>query len=75
VDYLAGQAGIPFGVYANAGRSHPSIEGIIDEKVPDEEYVTAAIQWAAAGARIVGGCCGTTPRTIALLHKELSLLA
>ncbi|UCH09944.1 MAG: homocysteine S-methyltransferase family protein [Fidelibacterota bacterium] len=75
VDALAAQTDGLFGVYANAGRSHPSMDGAIAEKVPDEEYVAAALQWKAAGARMIGGCCGTTPSTIELMNKELSRLA
>jgi S-methylmethionine-dependent homocysteine/selenocysteine methylase len=35
------------------------------------EFVGSALQWKKAGARILGGCCGTTPAYIRALHKEM----
>ena len=32
-----------------------------------EEFADEASNWAAAGARLIGGCCGTTPEHIARL--------
>lgn len=75
VEALANLTTLPCGVYANAGRSSPSIEGIIEESVPDEEFAAAAQGWVKQGARMIGGCCGTTPKTIALLRRNLSSLA
>ncbi len=75
VEALASMARLPFGIYANAGRSQPSTEGVIEELLPDEEFVTAAAGWVAAGARFIGGCCGTTPATIKLLARRLAALA
>jgi S-methylmethionine-dependent homocysteine/selenocysteine methylase len=50
--------GIPFGVYANLG-------------APDDTIAEAAAEWVAAGARLVGGCCGTTPAHIAAIRQSL----
>lgn len=36
-----------------------------------EEYARIVAQWRAAGARIVGGCCGIGPAHIERLHEEL----
>jgi homocysteine S-methyltransferase len=35
----------------------------------DLHYAEAAARWLDAGALLVGGCCGTTPHTIAALAK------
>jgi homocysteine S-methyltransferase len=35
--------------------------------VPPDELAAAAREWSAAGARIVGGCCGTTPEHVRAL--------
>ena len=70
-DFLAGTATVPFGLYANAGISQPTREGIIQSYVSDELYATAASGWIASGARLVGGCCGTTPATIKTLRESL----
>lgn len=75
VEALTNLTTLPYGVYANAGRSQPSAEGSIEEYVPDEEFAAAARGWVDLGARIIGGCCGTTPHTIARLHRNLSPLA
>jgi S-methylmethionine-dependent homocysteine/selenocysteine methylase len=53
------RAGLPFLVYAN-------LIGPGEERSP-EEYARCAAGWARAGARIVGGCCGTRPDHIRAL--------
>lgn len=37
-----------------------------------EAFAALAEQWVAAGARILGGCCRTTPATIAALRRRLA---
>lgn len=55
----------PMGCYANGGqRSRPAEE---DCRV----YAKAAEMWVAAGARIVGGCCGVWPEHIAAVGQML----
>ncbi len=54
-------AGIPFGIYANLGMpAGDGASGRSEEKTP-EDFAELAAQWVAAGARAIGGCCGTTP--------------
>ena len=36
-----------------------------------EAFAALAERWVAAGARVVGGCCRTTPATIAALRRRL----
>mmetsp|Transcript_36059 Transcript_36059/g.56291 ORF Transcript_36059/g.56291 Transcript_36059/m.56291 type:complete len:168 (-) Transcript_36059:250-753(-) len=38
----------------------------------DEEFCSLAKVWIKAGARILGGCCRTTPQTIRMLRHCLS---
>jgi S-methylmethionine-dependent homocysteine/selenocysteine methylase len=60
-------AGLPFGVYANLGA--PGVEsgpGRTEHHAPDA-FAAHAARWVEAGARIVGGCCGTTPDHIAAI--------
>jgi len=58
--------GVPFGIYANAGVSDSGTFGpATSEDVAD--YARAAERWLRAGARVLGGCCGTGPRHIELL--------
>lgn len=56
---LAGQAA-PFGVYANLGAPDPG-GGARSEALDPSAYAAQARGWTAAGARLIGGCCGTTP--------------
>jgi len=37
-----------------------------------EAYARRALDWAAAGARIVGGCCGTRPEHVAAIGRGLN---
>ena len=53
------RAGLPFLVYANL--IEPG-----EERSP-EQYARSAAVWIEAGARIVGGCCGTRPEHIRAL--------
>ena len=36
-----------------------------------EAFARAAVSWVRAGARLVGGCCGTTARTVAAIADAL----
>ena len=40
--------------------------------VSPEDYLRAAEQWVAMGARIIGGCCGIEPEHIRLLKERLA---
>jgi len=55
---------VPLLVYPNVGSTWDAVaKGWILEG-PRPDFGTAAPEWRAAGARIVGGCCGTTPDDI-----------
>lgn len=60
----------PIMVRPNAGMPHRNAACMLawDEDV--QAFVLAAKEWIAAGAALVGGCCGTTERTVEAL-KEL----
>ena len=59
-----GDAPVRLGAYANAG--HVEQGGwSMEHGVTPDEYRRAAAEWAAAGATIIGGCCGTMPEHIA----------
>jgi len=64
-------AGIPFGVYANLGAPDDETGFRRSEDCGPAEFARLARQWLAAGARIVGGCCGTTPEHIAAVAEEV----
>jgi homocysteine S-methyltransferase len=57
------------GVYANDGRSWVDRRWQ-GERISPAAYADAAEGWRAAGARIIGGCCGTTPEHVAELRRR-----
>lgn len=68
---LLASAGPPFGIYANASRV-PGAVFRADDRIAPDAYAAAARGWAAAGACVVGGCCGTSPdhlRAVAALFS------
>lgn len=74
LDKLAADSGwsaaVPLSVYPNAG-----LPGIVDGRytylATPEYFADMALKFAAAGARIIGGCCGTTPEHIAAIAQAL----
>ncbi len=74
-----GESGIRIGVYAN-GFGPPPEGYAANEAVRDiradlgpDQYLIWAEKWVAAGATIVGGCCGIGPDHIAALAKGLNV--
>jgi S-methylmethionine-dependent homocysteine/selenocysteine methylase len=74
---LAG-LGVPFGGYANGfvsvqalpdGATVDALERRADVTI--EAYTEWVLQWIAAGATVVGGCCEITPEHIGYLHQRL----
>ncbi len=59
---------VPAGVYANAGATDDGI-GWGGGPAGVQAYLGLARQWVAAGAVIVGGCCGTDARHIHALAQ------
>ncbi|MDW8394676.1 MAG: homocysteine S-methyltransferase family protein [Anaerolineae bacterium] len=63
---------IPIGAYANAGRVDPDTgEWTMDGGDTPEAYAEAAQRWCAAGATLIGGCCGTRPEHVQALAAAL----
>jgi len=65
--------GMPFGVYPNLGTPVDSPDGDAvfahnDDHTP-AELALRARDWIATGARVIGGCCGTTPDHVAALAQ------
>jgi homocysteine S-methyltransferase len=63
--------GIPLAVYANTGRALDEARGLFTEPIDPYEYASLARGWLAAGARIVGGCCGTNAGHLRALRSLL----
>jgi 5-methyltetrahydrofolate--homocysteine methyltransferase len=68
--YREADAGFPLVAKPNAGL--PVIQGGKPVwTITPEQFAARAHDWIAAGARVVGGCCGTTPDYIAALAAAL----
>jgi homocysteine S-methyltransferase len=55
---------VPCGVYANVGRPDPEQGWVNTDAVDPQRYARYAEGWLSTGARLIGGCCGTTPEHI-----------
>jgi methionine synthase / methylenetetrahydrofolate reductase(NADPH) len=68
--YIAAHTNLPVTASANAG--HPQIErGAITYEYSPEAFASFALELAAAGVAVIGGCCGTTPEHIRKLSEAL----
>jgi S-methylmethionine-dependent homocysteine/selenocysteine methylase len=65
------RAGLPFCVYANLGSPDPMGGFASSTACGPHAYAEHATRWVAAGASVVGGCCGTGPDHIAALARSL----
>ena len=74
-DELAGLAaavpGRPLAAYGNLGLPADERGWAFTEELEPAAYAELARQWVALGARIVGGCCGTTPAHTRALRNML----
>lgn len=69
MDVLARSCPLPFGAYANGrGRPDEANGWTFDGGHDDATYLEHARGWLDAGARVLGGCCGTGPDTIRRLR-------
>ena len=64
-------SGLPFGVYANLGEPEDERGLARSEDCAPEEFAEWASAWLDAGARIVGGCCGTTPAHVRAIAQRM----
>jgi S-methylmethionine-dependent homocysteine/selenocysteine methylase len=63
---------VPMGAYANVER--PTDQGgpwVRMTEITPQAYANIASQWVELGARIVGGCCGTTPDDIRAMKEAV----
>ena len=72
IDFVAALSGIgvAFGAYANAGKSDAQM-GFRPTPDEVEMYADAAELWTAAGATILGGCCGTGVGHIRAIRRRI----
>ena len=65
----AAAPGVPLLAYGNLGLPADDKGWAFTEELPPAEYAEHARRWLALGARIVGGCCGTTAEHTRALRK------
>jgi S-methylmethionine-dependent homocysteine/selenocysteine methylase len=68
---LGGLHTVPLGAYANNGHPLDAAGWSFTGEYPPPRYVEEARRWRKRGARILGGCCGTTPEHIRALREDL----
>lgn len=62
----------PLVVKPNAGIPQ-LIDGVTCWQSTPDEYAASAVKWVEAGAKIVGGCCGSTPEHAFRISRALKL--
>jgi S-methylmethionine-dependent homocysteine/selenocysteine methylase len=67
----AAAPGVPLAAYGNLGLPADDLGWAFTEELSPESYAEHARHWLAAGARLVGGCCGTTPAHTAAMRRLL----
>ena len=58
---------VPLGAYANMGSPADQKGWSFTDELSPKHYVDVARNWLGIGARLIGGCCGTTPAHIKAL--------
>jgi S-methylmethionine-dependent homocysteine/selenocysteine methylase len=78
VEQLRAATNLPVGAFAQIGKFdppswkfefHPRFS--YTEEWPPDRYAEKARSWRGAGARIIGGCCGTDPNHIRALREVM----
>ncbi len=61
------------GLYPNGvGHAHDGLGWCFEDHDHEiQDFTASALEWKNAGAKIIGGCCGTTPAYIRALHRKL----
>jgi S-methylmethionine-dependent homocysteine/selenocysteine methylase len=65
-------SGLAFGVYANLGAPGAEPAAPRSAACSPHDYAIHAQKWLRAGARFVGGCCGTTPAHVSAVATQQS---
>ena len=71
---LADASDLPIWFKPNAGLPSLDENGRPIYDVTPEDMASRVAEWAAAGARIMGGCCGTSPAHLKAIFDQVRLL-
>jgi 5-methyltetrahydrofolate--homocysteine methyltransferase len=69
-EFLDAGLTLPLWIKPNAGVPQIVADAVVYPEDP-ESFASAVATFAERGARIVGGCCGSTPEHLAALHRAL----
>ena len=64
---------VPLAAYGNLGLPADDRGWEFTDELSPEGYAAEAREWLAIGARLVGGCCGTTPAHTAALRYAINI--
>jgi len=64
-------SGLPFGLAPNLGAPGAGPGAPREDECSPEAFAAHAARWIAAGARLVGGCCGTTPAHLRAVSRRV----
>lgn len=70
INTIEGTVDLPLSVFPNAGIPD-YVDGKYTYSAGPEYFAESALRFADHGARIVGGCCGTTPEHVAAMAAAL----
>ncbi|MCT4461477.1 homocysteine S-methyltransferase [Lactiplantibacillus plantarum] len=70
---LKAAVAVPLIVYPNSGDQYDPVTKTWQETYLSHQFASFVPQWLAAGTRIIGGCCRTTPKDIATVARALSV--
>lgn len=71
MDSVNGAVSLPYSVYPNAGIPD-YVDGKYTYSAGPDYFAECARKFADRGARIIGGCCGTTPEHVAAMAASLA---
>ncbi len=63
----------PIGAYANFGKPDDRSGWTPDTATPPVRYADAVREWRRLGARLIGGCCGTTPEHVRAIAATVAV--
>ncbi len=63
--------GIPLAAQPNAGKPRATADGVVYDDASPESFARDLMAMVDAGARVVGGCCGTDPSFIRRARQAL----
>ena len=67
--------GTPWGLQANTGRLTAAGTWADDGDTSPAAYAGHAAAWRAAGAQLIGGCCGTTPEHLRTIRAAIARMS